>query len=276
MGELQKLLRRSMALDAKLQAGALGEIETTATNKHSQRQTVLPPPQSTRSFAAFPCDQPNALPLTIGVLPPVEPPKAVRRPKFKPPPPCLEWVDEEKRYVSRAENVLGKQWRRRLHERHMFWDPASKSFVNRGQFLMNHAPGGEGGPESVVNPGVTQPRLGLAVREDAEHILATPSSSVRRGLTPKRSRIGIGGTGWESRVLENRYRQFQEEHGAAADAQSPWLPKLSPDRGAASGARAGPSNAGMPSRDISAHARGMRMLHENSIHARFLTRSMTY
>ena len=100
MGELQKLLRRSMALDAKLQAGALGEIETTATNKHSQRQTVLPPPQSTRSFAAFPCDQPNALPLTIGVLPPVEPPKAVRRPKFKPPPPCLEWVDEEKRYVS--------------------------------------------------------------------------------------------------------------------------------------------------------------------------------
>ena len=69
------------------------------------------------------------------------------------------------------------QWRRKLHERHMFWDAASQSFVNKGQFYMNRAPGGEAAPESVVLPeGTHFPRLGLAQKEDAGHVLATPAA----------------------------------------------------------------------------------------------------
>ena len=154
-----------------------------------------------------------------------------------------------------------------MHERNLFWDAASRTFVNKGQFFMNRAPGGEAAHESVVLPDKKVPRMGMACRGDAAHVLSTPAASVMRTLTPKKSRIGGGG--WESQVLENRIRQFE------AESEPP-----SPDDGAPSSITRDllarlpeiPSpRPALPSRQIRRQARSMLVLHERSIHARFLS-----
>jgi hypothetical protein len=153
-----------------------------------------------------------------------------------------------------------------MHERNLFWDAASRTFVNKGQFFMNRAPGGEAAHESVVLPEMKVPRMGMASKGDAAHVLSTPAASVMRTLTPKKSRIGGGG--WESQVLQNRIRQFE------AESQPPPSSSSSITRDLLARLPEIPSPRPAPmlhSRQIRRQAHGMIELHERSIHARFLS-----
>ena len=43
--------------------------------------------------------------------------------------------------MSKAEQMLGRDWRKKMHERGLFWDEATQGFINKGQWLMMKAPG---------------------------------------------------------------------------------------------------------------------------------------
>ena len=127
-------------------------------------------------------------------LPKVKPPPARKR---LPPPPGMVWNEEQQRYVSKAEQLLGKGWRKKMHERGLFWDAATQSFINKGQSLMMRAPGGPSAKQSLVAPELHRARVGIGSESEARQMGF-------RLDTPTRSRVASD-SAWEVPLLHGQY-----------------------------------------------------------------------
>ena len=204
----------TIKLSAKLQDGAAGTIETRSTNKCSLRSndasqgmqaSASEPVLRGGGGTLFPAlrqggGEGGAMPGMHGymgtvspeggsprlgagvVLPPifVSPPRRAQQP-----PPgapltldgrtVLAWDQKLRRHVTHGEKLLGPEWRRKLHERHLFWDDKLQRYVTRGEQLASSAPVGDAAPRMArAKPGAAAnfrarwSRTSAAARSHAE------------------------------------------------------------------------------------------------------------
>jgi hypothetical protein len=272
MDELQKELRRgnSIKLDSKLQAGGAGAIELSSENKHTLRGKGGAAGGAGPASASEPLRMPSCLgsaqqPQPLGggggvpqtqtfPLPPVKEPLRARR--KQPLAPGVVWSEQAQRYMSRGARMLGSEWRQKLHERNLFWDDVTQSYVNRGQWIMMRAPGGPGTKQpSIVE--MHRARVGIGTESEARQMgfrLHTPAR-------PSGARLG---SAWELPLLHGMYGKIEapESFGRVSTRVR---------NASESDLRAADNPRVRARREQQIRFReDVRRVHENSMHASFL------
>ena len=101
------------------------------------------------------------------------------------------------RYVSKAEQMLGRDWRKKMADHGLFWDQATQGFINKGQRLMMQAPGAPLAQKSLVAPELHRSRVGIGSESEARQMGFRLDSPTRSRVTPD--------SAWELPLLQGPY-----------------------------------------------------------------------
>ena len=128
----------------------------------------------------------------------VAPYATLTRTRTRTPTPTPTLTSTLTRYVSKAEQMLGRDWRKKMADRGLFWDQATQGFINKGQRLMMQAPGAPlAAQKSLVAPELHRSRVGIGSESEARQMGFRLDSPTRSRVTPD--------SAWELPLLQGPY-----------------------------------------------------------------------